>query len=81
MVHLEYGNRSLQPKNPFLKEDLMKHLYRSLLAVFMILFADLFISFDVVAGEDTCTFKADADKVHIIVWDEDSGGWCRSIIW
>ena len=23
--------------------------------------------------ENTCTLKADADKVHITVWDEDSG--------
>jgi len=52
----------------------MRRLFIPLLAVFTILFAGFFISFDAVAGENTCTFKAVAGKVHVTVWDEDSGG-------
>ncbi len=51
----------------------MKPISLILLSVFLILFAGLFISFDAVADENTCTLKADMNKVHITVWDEDSG--------
>ena len=52
----------------------MRSLYFSLLAVFTILFASLFLFSDAAADENTCTFKADAGKVHVTVWGEDSGG-------
>ncbi len=51
----------------------MKPISLILLSVFLTLFAGLFISFDAVADENTCTLKADMNKVHITVWDEDSG--------
>jgi len=51
----------------------MRNLYFPLLAVLTILFAGLFLFSDAAADENTCTFKADANKVHITVWDEDSG--------
>ncbi len=65
----------------------MKPIAITRLAVFSILIAGLFPSFDAAADENTCTFKADAGKVHITVWDEDSGedrqgkifeGWLKS---
>ena len=51
----------------------MRSLYFSLLAVLTILFAGPFLFSDAAADENTCTFKADMSKVHITVWDEDSG--------
>ena len=51
----------------------MRNLYFPLLAVLTILFAGLFLFSDAAADENTCTFKADMNKVHITVWDEDSG--------
>jgi hypothetical protein len=42
------------------------------LAVCTIVIAGLFPLCDAAADENTCTFKADANKVHITVWDEDS---------
>jgi hypothetical protein len=50
----------------------MRNLPVSLFAV-AILFAGLFLFSAATAGENTCTFKADANKVHLKVWDEDSG--------
>ena len=50
----------------------MKRLTVKLLVVFISLIAGIFLCFDAAADENTCTFKADADKVHITVWDEDS---------
>jgi len=50
----------------------MRSLYISLLAVIMIFFAGFIVSFDAIADENTCTFKADSNKVHLTVWDEDS---------
>ena len=49
----------------------MRSLNIPLLTV-TILFAGLFISFNAAADENTCTFKADSNKVHLTVWDEDS---------
>jgi uncharacterized protein YxeA len=72
---------------PKLKEDSMKHISVSILGVFTILISGFFLSFDAAADENTCTLKADADKVHLKVWDEDSGqdrqdkifeGWLKS---
>ena len=51
----------------------MRSLYFPLLTVLMILFAGFFWFSDAAAGENTCMFKADSNKVHITVWDEDSG--------
>ena len=63
----------MQSVKPFrLKEDSMKRIAVPILAVFAILIAGLFPLFDAAAGENTCTLKADANKVHIVVWDEDS---------
>lgn len=67
----------------------MKRLSLALpiLAVFIIVIAGLFPLCDAAADENTCTLKADADKVHLTVWDEDSGqdrqdkifeGWLKS---
>ena len=42
------------------------------LAVFSILIAGFFLFSGAAADENTCTFKADSNKVHITVWDEDS---------
>jgi hypothetical protein len=50
----------------------MRRLYILLLAVFTIYFTGLFMFSDAAADENTCAFKADANKVHITVWDEDS---------
>jgi hypothetical protein len=52
----------------------MKGLNIPLFNVITAIFAGLFLFSDAVADENTCTFKADSNKVHIIVWDEDSGG-------
>jgi uncharacterized protein YxeA len=51
----------------------MRSLYFPLLTVLIILFAGFFLFSDAAAGENTCMFKADSNKVHITVWDEDSG--------
>ncbi len=65
----------------------MKRLAVTILGVFTILIVGLFLCFDAAADENTCTLKADADKVHVTVWDEDSGqdrqdkifkGWLKS---
>jgi len=65
----------------------MKTIILPLLAVFTILVAGLFPFMDAAAEDKTCVFKADANKVHITVWDEDSGedrqgkifeGWLQS---
>jgi hypothetical protein len=50
----------------------MKPIAITRVAVFSILIAGLFPSLDAAADDKTCTFKADADKVYITVWDEDS---------
>ncbi len=52
----------------------MKRLSIPLLAAFAILIAGLFVFSGAAADENTCTFKADTNKVHITVWDEDSEG-------
>ena len=52
----------------------MKRIFIPLLAAFTILIAGLFLSLDAAADDKTCTFKADANKVHLVVWDEDSDG-------
>jgi hypothetical protein len=52
----------------------MKPITINRVAVFLILIAGLFLSLDAAAENKTCTLKADADKVHIVVWDEDSEG-------
>ena len=65
----------------------MKSIVLPLLAVFTILINVFFPFMDAAAEDKTCIFKADASKVHIIVWDEDSGqdrqgktfeGWLKS---
>ena len=50
----------------------MRSRYRPLMAVFTLVFASFFMFFDAVADENSCTFKADSNKVHLTVWDEDS---------
>jgi uncharacterized protein YxeA len=50
----------------------MKRIFIPLLAVCAILIAGLFLFSGAAADENTCTFKADANKIHITVWDEDS---------
>ena len=50
----------------------MKRRSIMILTVLSILIANLFLSFGAAADENTCTFKADADKVYLTVWDEDS---------
>ena len=65
----------------------MKSIVLPLLAVFMVLVSGLFPFMDAAAEDKTCVFKADTNKVHIIVWDEDSDqdrqdktfeGWLKS---
>jgi hypothetical protein len=65
----------------------MKSIVLPLLAVFTILINVFFPFMDAAAEDKTCIFKADTKKVHIIVWDEDSGqdrqgktfeGWLKS---
>jgi hypothetical protein len=41
----------------------------TVLAIFV---ASFFPFFAAVASDNTCTLKADAKKVHVTVWDEDS---------
>ena len=50
----------------------MKRMAVRILGVFTILIVGLILCFDAAADENTCTFKTDANKVHIIIWDEDS---------
>jgi len=52
----------------------MKRLSIPLLAAFAILIAGLFVFSGAAADENICTFKADANKVYLVVWDEDSEG-------
>ena len=40
---------------------------------FAILTASFFLFVAADANDKTCTLKADANKVHVTVWDEDSG--------
>lgn len=51
----------------------MKRFTIPILAIFIILVASFspFVAAD--ANDKTCTLKADAKKVHVTVWDEDSG--------
>lgn len=59
--------------NPLLgPEDLMKSIPLILLPVFTILVAGLFPFLDAAADDKTCVLKADATKVYVTVWDEDS---------
>ena len=51
----------------------MRGLYIPLLTVLTILFAGLFLFSDAAVDENTCTLKADANKVHLSAWGEDSG--------
>ena len=51
----------------------MKRLTIPILAIFTIIVASFFPFFAAVASDNTCTLKADANKVHVTVWDEDSG--------
>ncbi len=50
----------------------MKSSFLILLSVFSIIAAGLFPLGDAAAEDKTCNFKADAQKVHLTVWDEDS---------
>ncbi len=52
----------------------MKAISLILLSVFVILIASLFPFVDAVADDKTCIIKADAGKVHLIVWDADDEG-------
>ena len=65
----------------------MKPIALSLLAVFTMFISGLFPVMNAAAEDKSCVFKADTRKVHIIVWDEDSGqdrqdktfeGWLKS---
>ena len=56
------------------KEDKMKSIPLILLSIFAISVTGLFPISNVAADENTCTFKADAGKIHVMVWDEDSQG-------
>lgn len=51
----------------------MKPIILSLLAVFTIFVSGLFPVIEAGAADQSCVFKADAKKVHLTVWDEDSG--------
>ena len=50
----------------------MKSIPLILLTFFTISVSGLFPISDVTADDNSCTFKADAGKVHVTVWDEDS---------
>ena len=50
----------------------MKRLAMPLLVIFAIVAASFFPFVAAVANDKTCIFKADANKVHVTVWDEDS---------
>ena len=50
----------------------MKSIFLTLLAVLAVLIAGLWPSFEAAADDNTCVLKADAQKVHVSVWDEDS---------
>ena len=50
----------------------MKPIVLPLLAVFTIFVSGFLPLRDAAAEDKTCVFKADAKKVHITVWDEDS---------
>ena len=52
----------------------MKPIALPLLAVFVIFISGFFPVMDAAAEDKTCEFKAHMKKVHLIVWDEDSGG-------
>ena len=65
----------------------MKSISVPILAVFAILVASLFPFVNAVADDKTCMLEADAGKVYVTVWDEDSGqdrqdkifeGWLKS---
>ena len=65
----------------------MKRIAAPILGIFAILIAGLFLSFVAVADDNICILQADVDKVHVTVWDEDSGqdrqdkifeGWLKS---
>ena len=50
----------------------MKTISIPIFSAFITIIAGLFFSFDAAADENTCTLIADENKVHIVVWDEDS---------
>ena len=50
----------------------MKPIVLPILAVFTIFVSGFLPLRDAAAEDKTCVFKADAKKVHITVWDEDS---------
>ena len=51
----------------------MRSQYILVFTVFAVIFVGPFMFSDAVADENSCTFKAVAGKVHLRVWDEDSG--------
>ena len=51
----------------------MKSIQLIFILIFSIIAAGLYPVSDATADEKTCIFKADAGKVHVTVWDEDSG--------
>jgi hypothetical protein len=51
----------------------MKNKSITIWTVLAILVASFFPFTAAVANDKTCTLKADAKKVHVTVWDEDSG--------
>ena len=80
LVFLHYSNSSSYSK-------ISSFIFLSLLAVFTIFVSSFYPFLDAAAEDKSCVFKADARKVHIIVWDEDSGqdrqgktfeGWLKS---
>ena len=65
----------------------MKYIHLILLPILTILATGLYPLADVAAEDRTCVLKADVAKVHVVVWDEDSGedrqdkiyeGWLKS---
>ncbi|MBW2435876.1 MAG: hypothetical protein JRF29_01270 [Deltaproteobacteria bacterium] len=50
----------------------MKFIVLPLLVVFAILIRSPFSLMDAAAADKSCVFRADAQKVHLTVWDEDS---------
>jgi uncharacterized protein YxeA len=50
----------------------MKSIFIPIISVFISIIAGLFLCFDAAADENTCTLIADENKVHIVVWDENS---------
>ena len=52
----------------------MKRISVSIMVLIVGLVASFFPFVDAVADDTTCILRSDLGKVHVTVWDEDSGG-------